>query len=633
MSPVLNSEQITTADVATREKWPHTPKFTRQTWVVLIVLVLVSAAYAGFYLKRGWVPHDEGAFALSAQRVLQGELPHRDFDEIYTGGLAFVNAGAMRAFGMTLVAMRYPLLITFLLWIVSLFVIGRRFASDYAAALACLLAVAAGIPNYSAAVPSWYNLFLATFGILTILRFMETQRWPWLFLAGLLGGMSFLIKVSGLYYVAAVLLFLLFFEQQTDRIESPPPRLSLFRYVVTLLSLIFVAIIYRTLASSVDARHLIYFLAPNAAVAGVLVAREFTSAYATMAVRFPKLLKWSAAFLGGVALPVGLFLTPYLRTGTLNTFVNGVFVVPFKRLNFAAFPPPALENLLYAIVLAGLLFWVIQRRRPESKIAQILLLIVFGGSVISSRFFKGPYHVLWHSMGLLLPVTVILFCILLLKRSEIVPQKQPVLFLLISTLAVCSLVQFPFSTSIYVLYIAPLLPVAWLALASTREHRSRFLLTTIAVAYIAFLVFCVTPGFLYSMGYHYSSNPETQLLDLPISGGIRVEPAKANQYSKITELIQKHARGNYIYAAPDCPEIYVLAGKQNPLPSSFDFLDDPLTRTSRVLAALDRRNVNAVAIFRTPSFSMPMDKPLRDELQHRYPQSEQVGSFQIRWRE
>src|SRR4051812_9164667 len=117
MSPVLNSEQITRTSIAGTATRPSSLKFSRQSWIVLTLLILLSAAYAGFYLKRGWVPHDEGAFALSAERVLQGELPHRDFDEIYTGGLAFVNAGAMRAFGMTLVAMRYPLLITFLLWV------------------------------------------------------------------------------------------------------------------------------------------------------------------------------------------------------------------------------------------------------------------------------------------------------------------------------------------------------------------------------------------------------------------------------------------------------------------------------------------------------------------------------------
>ncbi len=32
-------------------------------WVVLVITWLIGGVYAGSYLKRGWVPHDEGAFA------------------------------------------------------------------------------------------------------------------------------------------------------------------------------------------------------------------------------------------------------------------------------------------------------------------------------------------------------------------------------------------------------------------------------------------------------------------------------------------------------------------------------------------------------------------------------------------
>src|SRR4051812_41736536 len=91
---------------------PH--RFTVHSWGWLVLVLLFSATYAGFYLKRGWVPHDEGAFAMSAERILHGELPHRDFVEIYTGGLAFLNAGAMRVFGVSLPSIRYPLFIAFL---------------------------------------------------------------------------------------------------------------------------------------------------------------------------------------------------------------------------------------------------------------------------------------------------------------------------------------------------------------------------------------------------------------------------------------------------------------------------------------------------------------------------------------
>jgi hypothetical protein len=73
-----------------------------QSIVCLIVVWVISAALVVSRIDRGWIPHDEGTIGHSAERVLAGELPHRDFDDVYTGGLAYVNAGAMRMFGIHL---------------------------------------------------------------------------------------------------------------------------------------------------------------------------------------------------------------------------------------------------------------------------------------------------------------------------------------------------------------------------------------------------------------------------------------------------------------------------------------------------------------------------------------------------
>src|SRR6185369_16987537 len=92
------------------------PGYTRRTWLLLLALLLIGAAYGGFYLKRGWIPHDDGSFAMAAERVLHGDLPHRDFDDLYTGGLTFLNAAAMKLFGVNLASIRYPAFLLFLLW-------------------------------------------------------------------------------------------------------------------------------------------------------------------------------------------------------------------------------------------------------------------------------------------------------------------------------------------------------------------------------------------------------------------------------------------------------------------------------------------------------------------------------------
>src|SRR5215212_5778968 len=98
--------------VEVRERVAHPARAWREPEgrLVLLVVLAISVAYVGRHLSRGWMPFDDGALAQSAERLLQGELPHRDFDDPYTGGLAFLNAGAFRLFGLTLWSMRLALI-------------------------------------------------------------------------------------------------------------------------------------------------------------------------------------------------------------------------------------------------------------------------------------------------------------------------------------------------------------------------------------------------------------------------------------------------------------------------------------------------------------------------------------------
>ena len=96
---------------------------------VFATVLLLSALYAGSGLKRGWFPWDEGAIAQSAESVLNGELPHRDFPEIYTGGLSYLNALSFRLFGTNLASMRYMLFLFFLLWVPAFYDSACHFVS------------------------------------------------------------------------------------------------------------------------------------------------------------------------------------------------------------------------------------------------------------------------------------------------------------------------------------------------------------------------------------------------------------------------------------------------------------------------------------------------------------------------
>ena len=82
-----------------------------------------------------------------------------------------------------------------------MYAIARRFVPPVGAALVAVTAVVWSVPNYPASMPSWFNLFFATFGALALLRGLETGRQTWLVLAGVAGGISFLFKLSGIFYL------------------------------------------------------------------------------------------------------------------------------------------------------------------------------------------------------------------------------------------------------------------------------------------------------------------------------------------------------------------------------------------------------------------------------------------------
>jgi hypothetical protein len=200
-------------------------------------------------------------------------------------------------------------------------------------------------------------------------------------------------------------------------------------------------------------------------------------------------------------------------------------------------------------------------------------------------------------------------------------------------MAWCSLIQVPFAAPIYFFYVAPLVPLALAAIYSTQEQRSRWLLAGVVVFYLAFIVLRITPGFIYVMGMRYQDDPQVQRLELARAGGIRVDPEEARQYQELIAVVEEHAGGSsYIYAAPDCPEVYFLAGKKNPTRTLFDFFDEPAGHEERVLEAIESKGVRVVTLLTKPPFSPPLSSELTTALRERFPESVVVGRFEVRWK-
>ena len=609
----------------------HRLRWSAASWIVLLIVWLACAAYMGAYLKRGWIPHDEGSFGLSAERVLHGDLPHRDFDELYTGGLTYLNALSFRVWGTNLASMRYMLLAFALAWIPALFACARRFTSPLGAGLLTLLAAAWSIPNYSSPVPSWYNLFFATFGTLAALRYIEDGRARWLLVAGLCGGLSALAKISGLYFIAAVLLFLVFREQDRDRAERPNSRA--FSVVIIGGLLIFSALVFKVFSMHANPRYMMYFVLPPFMVVALLMWREAKGTFADFATRARSLFLPAFVLLAGFLIPVLIFLVPYARGHGLRSLVYGTLILPAKRFVFSSNPPGSFKfgTILSALVLLALLIWTAGKRsRPIWILFAIPLALAF--ALWETGYHDSIYRAIFYSVVPLIPFTAVYAFMKLRTSGDAEPTRREQLVLLLAVVIMVGMVQYPFAAPIYFCYVAPLIPLLWLALFASQQGYSRAVAVSLAVFYLAFAVWRNVPTFIEDMGMNAHHNEQKYSLDLPRAGGIRVEEQQAIDYKQLVQFIGEHARGEYIYAAPDCPEVYFLSGYRNPTRTLFDFFDDPNGRTSRILKQLEEHHVNAIVVYDEPAFSNALSPDLETALDARYPNSRNIGSFEVRWR-
>lgn len=362
---------------------------TRNGWMVLGVVWGACAVYLGMHLRQGWTPCDAGVLAQSAERVLQGQLPHRDFQEIYTGGLTYLNALAFRFFGTDLFSLRIPFFLFFVGWVPAVYSIARRLAQPITAGAITLLGVSWGPVVYPEAMASWYNLFFATWGVLALLRYSETRRQTWLWVAGLCAGLSFLVKLSGLYFVFAALLFFVFREQVdagTERKNSPQATQTnwfyqLFRGAGLLVFLFGLTITISAIPAVGD---YIYFVLPSAClVAFLLWAGRVRSSIGSLT-RIRRLLSMALPFLAAAFLPVGAFLAWYVHEGALADWYRGTFLGPIPREYWAG-GPVGLLILSYGIVpLVLALLLAYDSNRFSRRFARVAVPVGLGAVLLAA---------------------------------------------------------------------------------------------------------------------------------------------------------------------------------------------------------------------------------------------------------
>jgi len=584
------------------------------------------------HLHQAFLFEDDPVFAHQAERVLQGEIPHVDYHEVYTGGLSHLGALAMRIFGVHLMAPRYALFGFFCAWVPAFWYVARRFSGPLAASLLTVLAVSWSTPLYPSPVPSWYNLFFATFGVAALMRYVEMRRSRWLFLAGICGGLSLLVKVSGLYFIAAAGLFLLFDEQEEHRGASSFSRAWAVSVAVTAGLLTFIFMLVETIRRLPYPVEYYNFLVPGEAVGCLLLYREWMVPRASTGARVSGLASRFAPFLVGVLLPVLIFLLPYVLRGTVHQLVNGILVLPQARLTTYVVLPLPIYFALYSVpflavlVLDHSLKSVSLRRYAVVAIAAglgIFLLICLRNLLVARRVFL--------SASSSIPLMIVACAAFLFIRPEAWRPRTSQFFLLVATLALCSLTQFPFSGPFYFCYIAPLL-ILLLAAFVRRDGAQRFSLALpVAVFFLLFAILRAGPEGFYATQLSapsFAMKPFVAERARGVYGGTYL----VDTVERVTSEVARRCAGAPIYAGPNAAGFYFLTGCRNATPDIFEFVSGPDGEADAILRRIDAAGVQVVVLSHQSGMSGPPPVRLEQGLSARFPQSEWIGPFEIRWK-
>lgn len=184
----------------------------------LLAYFVALRLYSAYDIGTEWVDADLGQRAAHALRVINGELPYRDFWAPYSPLSYFLNAALFQVLGVRLSSFRIALAAVGAASAFFAYLTTRRVASRTAALAACALTASWSVTSLNVNYGTWYCVpgALATIWA-TVWGVQTNRRIPWL-VAGVLAGLVLAMKVTyGLYVICAVGLVVLAHRGTAER--------------------------------------------------------------------------------------------------------------------------------------------------------------------------------------------------------------------------------------------------------------------------------------------------------------------------------------------------------------------------------------------------------------------------------
>jgi hypothetical protein len=592
-------------------------RWSRGEWAAIIAAALFGIALIWIFRLRGWYPHDEGTLGQSAERILMGQVPHRDFDDPYTGGLALLHALVFRIGGISVNGLRNHLALVATIWFGGVFWLLLRWCRPFGAALVAVLIVVFSVPLYPAAMPSWYVLFLscAAAGVLVMQRERRNTAAFW---AGMLVGLAALAKITAVFALAGAGWALVMMRQAEDRERRGAAE-------IIAAALAFALLVVMLVRSHMSDRTIAHLALPPIAVVLGIAGREWRQGRLRGFGIDATLWRRIASLAIGAAIPVIFYAAWLASHDALGPFIASLRAVVGQRSASAFLPAPSLRSVMYALPIAAILF-VGGRRfgvRP--------LVLALGGLALGVLAWSNAYvHAnFWYALRGLLPVGALAAAMWWgSARPEIGENTaRRALVVLVPITAMLVLTQFPFSATVYFIYVAPLLLMGLSAAVALQEKTTQRNAMVLGAIYLLFGVLQVIPDNPDSLGMSVDHSPGRASLDIP-RARIHIVAEDAELYRGLAAIMDSLPPGP-IWAGPDAPDVAFLTGRRDLNRSYFAFLGDEDPPRPDVAARMVARGAVAMVIDTEPSFSKVMTEQATDSVRRYFPDVQKIGRFHI----
>ncbi len=486
--------------------------------VAFFITIVFNGIVLTYFHNRFWWPPDEGQYAHIAERVLKGEALNSDVEEIHTGYLNLLHAGAFGVFGIRLVSLRYPLVAVALIQSCLVFLILAKQNLSFAV-LGSIGSTAVGVIQYLNPTPNWYCLLFATL-IAFCLTYMPAEQKGRLELVGLLTGLLFLFRqITGVFVAMSVLTYLL--AEKRDEAQGSKALLAKALLGLMLLG----AVAY--LLSATEAVGLLLFGIWPIVILIQAISYSTTSNKGTLRIVVRMALGCVIA-----AVPILLYHIVHRSLWTFydDTVLRALHVAKFSYLKFQNYG----EQVLYAL----------QNVFAFASFATVI---------------NGVY---WILLPLLASVVGVM-TFLAFRRSRELSAVGSLPIVAVFYAQVALLQQIP----IYLFYSLPLSFAAllWLLRDAKRKTVLSLSLATVFLAFVSIEYQAAQPigrtlgGII--RGDRIELVPATTL---PRTG-LWIDPESLRVFTEVVQTIQVQTQPNdTIFVLPNDPELYFLAERRNP---------------------------------------------------------------------